>query len=384
MIFETVAKMKLAKLTAGQIISTKGYSVAGDGEAGTYLVKTLADAGTPNEQEDFALANTNVAVLQGVSVESLNVGDRDVVAGANKLFVRDVIADATDTAATVQIQRQADYSASTNPKALRVLSTIGSGVDSVEYAVSAELINNSDAVNGGASASSAVAIKNAQGNTFAGHFQVKDTTGAISSIGGSIVGQELNIQANGVDDNSVRIGYDVIARTYQPNFATAGSGEFHAGVRIRNSGLGAAGGKWNNALIIEDGVEATPNAISVANSPGTGTGWGYKDTGFKARGIDLQGKYGVAGIDLSSSDITVSDVQIKLRDKGKIEFDTDVALKWDSTLNGGAGSMALLGQNTQLTVGAAGAGGALPASPTGYLNININGTDFVMPFFAKA
>ena len=61
MIFETVAKMKLAKLTAGQIISTKGYSVAGDGGGASYLV---AASQTVDGYGDHALAGGTVALLQ--------------------------------------------------------------------------------------------------------------------------------------------------------------------------------------------------------------------------------------------------------------------------------------------------------------------------------
>lgn len=39
---------------------------------------------------------------------------------------------------------------------------------------------------------------------------------------------------------------------------------------------------------------------------------------------------------------------------------------------------------TQTTVGSAGAGSALPATPTGYVIINIGGTEYVMPYYAKA
>jgi len=38
----------------------------------------------------------------------------------------------------------------------------------------------------------------------------------------------------------------------------------------------------------------------------------------------------------------------------------------------------------QTTVGAAGAGDALPATPTGYFIINLSGTDFVVPYYAQA
>ena len=39
---------------------------------------------------------------------------------------------------------------------------------------------------------------------------------------------------------------------------------------------------------------------------------------------------------------------------------------------------------TQTTVGAAGGASALPATPTGYLRVEISGTEFVIPFYAVA
>lgn len=38
---------------------------------------------------------------------------------------------------------------------------------------------------------------------------------------------------------------------------------------------------------------------------------------------------------------------------------------------------------TQTTVGAAGTASALPATPTGYVEIVIDGTTYVLPFYAK-
>jgi hypothetical protein len=39
---------------------------------------------------------------------------------------------------------------------------------------------------------------------------------------------------------------------------------------------------------------------------------------------------------------------------------------------------------TQTTVGAAGAATALPANPTGYFVIQVNGTEYVVPYYAKS
>ena len=39
---------------------------------------------------------------------------------------------------------------------------------------------------------------------------------------------------------------------------------------------------------------------------------------------------------------------------------------------------------TQSTVGSAGAASALPATPSGYIEFKINGTAYVMPYYAKS
>jgi hypothetical protein len=39
---------------------------------------------------------------------------------------------------------------------------------------------------------------------------------------------------------------------------------------------------------------------------------------------------------------------------------------------------------TQATVGSAGGASALPATPSGYIEFKINGTAYVMPYYAKS
>lgn len=401
----------------GDVVTTLGFSIAGDGGAAQWRAtgntitasQSPADLGdaklsdalgnefvlvdivykdlevTLNISQSIAKTIMNSAIYQDLVAASIRISNDTATPDAttNTVFIRDK-ASVSSQATTLQVQRDADAVTAANPKAIRAITTIASGIDSVEYAISAELTNNSDAVNGGASASSAVALKNGVGNTFGGHFQVKDTQGTISSVGGSMIGQELNIQANGVDDSEVRIGYDIIARTYAPNFPAQPAGEFHAGVRIRNSSLGVEGGKWNHALIVEDGVQATPKAITVKNSPGTSTGYSYKDEGSKASGFWATGNYGQAAVDLEDVNISSNDVLIKLKDKGKVELASGVQMKWDSGLAGANGSLSFTGMTTQTTVGAAGAAAPLPANPSSYLSLTINGNDFVVPLYLRA
>jgi len=63
--FDTVAKMKMARVIAGAVVETKGYYAVGDGGQAVYLIKTAADyADTADGYVDHGLANGNVAVLQ--------------------------------------------------------------------------------------------------------------------------------------------------------------------------------------------------------------------------------------------------------------------------------------------------------------------------------
>jgi len=72
MIFETVAQLKLATLTAGQLVSTKGYYAAGDGGAADYIV---AATQAVDGYGDHALAGGTVALLQsGGSVDVKQYG----------------------------------------------------------------------------------------------------------------------------------------------------------------------------------------------------------------------------------------------------------------------------------------------------------------------
>jgi hypothetical protein len=60
-IYEDVASLKLASLTAGQIVNTKGYYTAGDGGQAEYLI---AASQAVDGYGDHTLANGNVALLQ--------------------------------------------------------------------------------------------------------------------------------------------------------------------------------------------------------------------------------------------------------------------------------------------------------------------------------
>jgi hypothetical protein len=69
--FDTVAKLKLAKLKEGQFVETGGYSAKGDGGAARYLIVTPQSF---DGYGDHELANGNVAVLQETKARSKRHG----------------------------------------------------------------------------------------------------------------------------------------------------------------------------------------------------------------------------------------------------------------------------------------------------------------------
>lgn len=214
------------------------------------------------------------------------------------LFVAQHTAQRDDTATAFFQRVVTTDDGITNPKNVKAETVItAGGGDQIEWAISGEVTNSDNTRSGaeGGTAVSGVARKQAAntGTMFGGHFQVKDETAA-ATVGG-IVGAEINIQANGADTNGNRIGLDLIAKTYGAGTA----GEFTAGLRIRNNAA-VAGGKWTNALLIQDGNQTTPQAVTIENSPGSGTGYGISDTGTKAVGAIFGGTYGSAAIRLTS------------------------------------------------------------------------------------
>lgn len=85
-IFETVADMKLAKLTAGQIVKTKGKVTTNDGLGAEYLISAPV---TVDEVNDFALANGNVALAKSkdvIYVESYDELRNKNIAGQVVIF----------------------------------------------------------------------------------------------------------------------------------------------------------------------------------------------------------------------------------------------------------------------------------------------------------
>lgn len=86
--FETVADLQGTSLPAGVMVQTKGYSAAGDGGGGLYLIQTAVDyAGTPDEIFDHTLTNLNIAKLQTDKTINILQGGADPTGGTDALSV---------------------------------------------------------------------------------------------------------------------------------------------------------------------------------------------------------------------------------------------------------------------------------------------------------
>jgi len=82
-----ISELITLNIEAGDFVSTKGYSSAGDGGAANYLVKSAADYGaSPDEYGDHTLANGNIAVFQSENkINSRQLGIRAINAPFQRL-----------------------------------------------------------------------------------------------------------------------------------------------------------------------------------------------------------------------------------------------------------------------------------------------------------
>jgi len=118
-------------------------------------------------------------------------------------------------------------------------------------------------------------------------------------------------------------------------------------------------------------INTTGNTITATNSNGgitlTPNGTGFVTTqGTHQADVFSANKLELNEIEISGNRIETvnsnADLQLGTAGTGVIDFET----------------------STQTTTGAAGGADALPATPSGYLNVKINGTEFVIPYYAKS
>jgi hypothetical protein len=225
--------------------------------------------------------------------------------------------------------------------------------------------------------------KRAVGSTWAAVAEAKDFTNAANPTAG-LVGLEVDIFANGTDTNMRRIGIDVVAGRGIAGGAASGT---YAGIRIGPFGIDNANAVFTNGLLLQGQYAA---ALSLTT---TGT-WGLYMAGTKQVGIDLSdATHTVAAIRLKTKDA----VQFTKTGTTKLFYDDTIAtpglfytfndVPTVGFLNSGdvvvANTIRWPGTSTATTVGAAGGASALPANPTGYVRILIDGVTFKVPYYAN-
>ncbi|TXH41973.1 MAG: hypothetical protein E6Q97_36605 [Desulfurellales bacterium] len=116
------------------------------------------------------------------------------------------------------------------------------------------------------------------------------------------------------------------------------------------------------------------------------SGRGTLYVGLGTLGIGTPGSAGAGIITVQSSD---TNADLTLTPKGTGVVASTTSFRGNNMVTAAAAGTASAGQiawgaTTQTTVGAAGGASALPATPTGYIIINIAGTNRVVPFYAAS
>jgi hypothetical protein len=181
------------------------------------------------------------------------------------------------------------------------------------------------------------------------------------------------IFANGTDAYATRIGLDIISG----RVATAGAvAQIYAGIRVGTLDADPAGSWYTNGIVLQDDIQT---GILISNSGGRAL-YGTYDFGIKNIGLALAGTY--------------SQGAIRIKAGQRIYFDegNTGSLRADATypnIIGFEGCWVNFQQGWGVTSGATniassasgGAASALPALPSGYLKMRIDGTTYKMPYY---
>jgi hypothetical protein len=125
-----------------------------------------------------------------------------------------------------------------------------------------------------------------------------------------------------------------------------------------------------------DNIRIDANTISATNTNG-----GINITPDGTGTITLNGNVVAVTNELAAVDVAVSS-EIQLGSGAEIN---QIATNSDLILGTqGTGTIRINNPQTQSSVGAAGGASALPATPTGYLKLNLGGTEYVIPYYAAS
>jgi hypothetical protein len=222
--------------------------------------------------------------------------------------------------------------------------------------------------------------KRAIGGTWGGVFEARDFTQVANPIGG-LVGLEVDVFANGTDTGTERIGIDIVAG----KGVSSGTAPV-VGIGLR---LGPVNADITQASY-GNGIQLT-GAMTVGIQFGTVGTWGALFLGTYSVGIDLSGS-------------TNSTSAIRIKNGENIAFDASSTYKLqhkstgepglvyssggvDKVILSDAGNI-ILGSTISWTLAyvsstaTAGGSGAPPASVSGYIIVNIAGTNVKVPYYS--
>ena len=194
-------------------------------------------------------------------------------------------------------------------------------------------------------------------------------TDDITTAGTQTITGTLNVDAVRVKDNQITTN----ASNANLELSANGTGQvvFNSAVSFPNNKDVDIDGSLS-----VDNIDINGNTISSTNSNG-----GITLSPNGSGSITLGGNVVAVTNELAATDIAVgSEIQM-----GSGSAINQVATNSDLILGTqGTGTLRINNPQTQTTVGAAGGGNALPATPTGYLRIKLGATTFVVPYYAES
>jgi hypothetical protein len=189
------------------------------------------------------------------------------------------------------------------------------------------------------------------------------TTADITTVGTQTITGTLNVDGIRISDNEItgtRSNDNI-------NITASGTGVVNVSSAMTTVGQTITGSVAVTGDIAVDNVTVNGNTISTSSgglvlAAATGQTITAQNT-FAAGEINATlGEFTTLRTDKLQSDTSNGDIQIDTQGTGVVDFRTA----------------------TQSTVGAAGGASAVPANPTGYLEVKIGGTAYVIPYFAKS
>lgn len=373
-----------SELTFTQIIGSGG---GGGLSASAFMQTVLDDVSAAFARQTLEAAALNGHPFENFSALSLSVSESLLLPGPSTInssgwlgigveplsplhVIETDTSSAWDTSKIVRTTDHVGGNPSTVAAALAINSTVIAASTNKEYGVSATL--DSYAASSYNIAGYFLGAKRSTGSVEAGVFEAKDHTASANPTG-ALNALVATIFANGTDGFATRVGLELVAGRVN----TAGAvSQIYAGARISVTDADATGAYFMNGIILQDDMTT---ALKINNS-GTYSTYGIWDTGNKPVGINLSATYSLAALRINAGE--------------KIAFESTgtSVLRADATypnIVGFEGCWVNFEQGWGVTSGATniassasgGAASALPALPSGYLKMRIDGTVYKMPYY---